>query len=466
MKTAAFATLGCKVNFYETEALIDLFNRAGYAITDFNNPADVYIINTCTVTHLSDRKCRQLIRRARRKSPQAIIAVTGCYAQVFPQELAQIPEVNLMVGTHNRQEFPRLVEEASPGAKLEMVHPYEESPAFERLSYRANRSRTRAFLKVQEGCEQYCNYCIVPLARGPARSAPLEDVLVEARHIAAAGYREVVITGIRLGMYEDKAAGIKLGGLLKEIEKAAPALERIRLSSLEPSDFDEELVHIIASSQKICPHLHIPLQSGNDYILKKMNRPYNTREYRELVQHLRQLMPHLALGTDVMVGFPGETAEHHRRSYEFLKEISFSRLHVFRFSPRPGTAAAEMENPVDPLTREERWHEINALGQQMARRYREKFYGAEVKILVEKANSDGHVNYLEGFTAHYLRARAVYDGPEAFPNRKGREKPEAFREWKGHDGPEAPRDWKGRMALVKIESVREEILEGKFLLEK
>ncbi len=441
MKTAAFATLGCKVNFYETEALIDLFSRAGYAITDFNDPADLYIINTCTVTHLSDRKCRQLIRRARRQSPKAIIAVTGCYAQVFPQKLAQIPEVNLMVGTHSRQEFPRLVEEASPEAKLEMVYPYEESPPFERISYRANRSRTRAFLKVQEGCEQYCNYCIVPLARGPARSAPLRDVLVEARNIADAGYREVVVTGIRLGIYEDKEEGIKLGGLLKEIEKAAPTLERIRLSSLEPSDFDKELIHVIASSPKICPHLHIPLQSGSDYILKKMNRPYNTEEYRELVQKLRQLIPHIALGTDVMVGFPGETAEHHRRSYDFLNEISFSRLHVFRFSPRPGTVAAEMEKPVDPRTREERWQEINALGEQMARRYREKFHGAEVKILVEKADSDGQTNYLEGFTAHYLRAGAKYDGSEA------------------------PREWKGRMALVKIENVQEEILEGKLLRE-
>ena len=434
MKKAAFITLGCKVNYYETEALQDLFIREGYTLTDFNDIAHVYVINTCTVTNLSNRKSRQLIRQARRRAPEAVIAVTGCYAQVSPEELSQLEEVDLIVGTQNRHDFPRLIEQAGMGEKVELVDTFSDLPSFERLTYRANRSRTRAFLKVQEGCEQFCHYCVVPLARGPARSAPLPDVLTEVEEIAAAGYREIVLTGIRLGVYADKQKGIKLAGLIQEIEKN-PYLERIRLSSLEPTDLDDDLIDAISSSSKVCRQLHIPLQSGSDYILNKMNRPYHTDQYSYLIKKLRKLMPGIALGTDVMVGFPGEDEEHHRESYNFIQKINFSRLHVFRFSPRPRTKAANMAGQVPPPVREARWQEINELGAQMATAYRDMFLQNKVKVLVERLSSED--KYIEGLTEHYLKVRAQLDT--------------------------SPGEWRGMMVWMKVINTEIEPMQGIFL---
>ena len=434
MKKAAFTTLGCKVNFYETEALKALLEKEGYILTDFSDTADIYVINTCTVTHLSDRKSRQLVRRAKRRAPQSLVVVTGCYAQVSPEDLSSLPEVDIMIGTSQRHQLPRLIEQAKMEGKINVVHPVEGATEFERLTYRANRSRTRAFLKVQEGCTQHCSYCIVPQARGPDRSSPLPDVLAEVEQIAAEGYREIVLTGIRLGLYRDDKAGVDLSGLVREIEKY-PAIERIRLSSIEPTDFNEDLIQVMADSSKICHHLHIPLQSGSDYILEKMNRPYRKKHYLELVNKLSEKMPELALGSDIMVGFPGETYEHHRQSYEFIQRIAFSRLHVFRYSPRPHTPASEMKGHVDPRIKEERWQEINELGKNLAHYYRQKFMGRKVKILAERASDED--DYLEGFTEHYLRVRA--------------------------ETKDKPSQWLGQLVWVEVKNAVEETLQGIFL---
>lgn len=433
MKKAAFFTLGCKVNYYETESLKDLFEKEGYEITAFDQIADVYIINTCTVTHLSDRKSRQLIRQARKRAPEARIVVTGCYAQVSAHELEKIPDVDLITGTYNRYDLPGMVEGLEGEGPVNKVRPFDESPVFERLSYRANRSRTRAFLKVQEGCDQKCRYCIVPAARGPVRSAPLKDVMSEVDEIVARGYREVVLTGIRLGLYEDEKENYSLSSLIKEIEKK-DGIERIRLSSLEPSDFTGELIDTIATSPKVCPHLHIPLQSGDDQILNEMNRPYNTEEYSFITGVLRDQIPGIAIGTDIITGFPGETDELHRQSYNYIEKISFSRLHIFRFSPRRGTEAYDLPHQVDPRDKEARWKEIAELGRNMARAYRQKFKDTDANILVEKVSAED--NYIEGLTEHYLKVRAKTE--------------------------ESPKNLLGRIVSVKIENTEEEILEGVF----
>lgn len=435
-KSAAFFTLGCKVNYYETEAMKDLFEREGYYIKDFKEAADVYVVNTCTVTGLSDRKSRQLIRQARKRSPEAIIVVTGCYAQVAPEELQKLPEVNIITGTHKRHDLPRMVEEAGRNAVLNLVRPFGDSAVFERLSYRANRSRTRAFLKVQEGCEQNCRYCVVPLARGPVRSAPLKDIISEVEEIAASGYRELVLTGIRLGMYEDESEDCTLGGLIREIEKNT-SIERIRLSSLEPTDFTGELIETIASSEKVCRHLHIPLQSGSDYILRKMNRPYNTGEYSFIIGRLRELMPGIALGSDIIVGFPGEKEEHHRQSLKYIENISFSRLHIFRFSPRPRTEAFKMTGQVEPPVKETRWREVDELGKKTASDYRRSFINKREKVLIERAESKE--GYIEGLTPHYIKARA-----------------------KAGD---TPTQWVGRVVLMEMKDETGDFLNGVFLSE-
>ena len=403
MKKVAFCTLGCKVNYYDTEALKGLFEKEGYAIVGpGDEAADVYIVNTCTVTHQSARKSRQLIRKILRRAPKAVIAVTGCYAQVSPDELMEIPGVDLVIGTHQRHELPAMIEKAGSGKPQNLVRPFGEFPSFERLSYRANRSRTRAFLKVQEGCEQFCRYCIIPFARGPIRSAPLEDVMAEVKEIAARGYKELVLTGIRLGAYEDRGAGSVLSDLVREIDRTG-LLERIRLSSIEPSDLNAELARTIASCSRVCKHLHIPLQSGSDRILKMMNRPYTTADFSALIGFLRELMPGLALGTDIMVGFPGESEDDHLRSCRYLEENRFSRLHIFRFSPRRGTEAYGMPGQVGSRVKQERWDEIDGIGIKTAKNYRQRFVGSVLKILVERADEQG--GYLEGLSQHYVKVR-------------------------------------------------------------
>ncbi len=400
-KKAAFFTLGCKVNFCETESLQVLFEKAGYKIVSFEEEADLYVINTCTVTGQSDHKSRKAIRRARKRAPDAIIVATGCYAQGKPELLKQMGGIDLLIGNRERQNLPNIIETMEEGIFLDLVTPHREGAGFELLPPVRRRGRTRGFLKIQEGCNQYCTYCIIPLVRGPLRSMPPREVILRVRTLVESGCREIVLTGIHLGLYGEDRGDITLASLVRQIE-GVQGLLRLRLSSLEPSDITPELVETMVNSKLVSPHLHIPLQSGDDEILRSMNRPYEAVEYLYLAKWLKQEIPQLALSTDIIVGFPGETELHHSRSKELVEEIGFSRMHVFKYSLRPGTAAASMPKQVTSETKDRRSHEMITLGNRLAREYNSQFTGTVQPVLVEKVVP---YQYGEGFTPHYVRVR-------------------------------------------------------------
>ncbi len=404
-KKAAFFTMGCKVNFCETEALQVLFEQAGYRITDFDDQADVYVINTCTVTGSSDHKSRKAIRRARQRSPQAVIVATGCYAQGAPEKIKQMEQADLIIGNRERENLPEIVKSLQHDSAIDLVSPHQAGSDFELLPPVRRRGRTRGFLKIQEGCNQYCSYCVIPLVRGPLRSLPPEEVIIRAQTLIESGCREIVLTGIHLGLYGTDLNDVSLASLLKELEKIK-GLVRLRLSSLEPSDINSELVEQIISSEIICPHLHIPLQSGDGEILRLMNRPYEPVEYLYLAKWLKQEIPGLSLSSDVVVGFPGEAEHNHRRSMKLIKNIGFSRLHVFKFSPRPGTPAAGFSGQLPNEIKERRSKEMIELGEEMASAYRQKFLGTIQPVLVEKVVP---YSFSEGFIPHYLRVRIITD---------------------------------------------------------
>jgi threonylcarbamoyladenosine tRNA methylthiotransferase MtaB len=402
MKSVAFQTLGCKINQTETAALQRLFEQAGFSTVPFSAQADVYIINTCTVTHVGDRKSRQAIRRARRTNPEAVIAVTGCYAQVAPEEVLALPEVDLVVGTHAREKLPELVLEAKKG-RLNCVAPLEDKGCFEALPAAQSGGRTRAFLKVQEGCRQFCSYCIVPYARGPLYSRPQSDVVSEAGRLAQEGFKEIVLTGVHLGSYGvDLPERPDLSELVAAIVPVA-GIERIRLSSVEPTEISTALVEVILQHGKVCRHLHIPLQSGDDEILGRMNRKYNAGEFLYLAQWLQAKIPDIALTTDVMVGFPGEDESHFARTLALVKKCGFSRLHVFKYSPRRGTPAASFSAQVPASVKEERSRLLIEAGDKLAVQYRCRFLGRTVEVLFEEKAGRGR---LAGLTEHYVRVAA------------------------------------------------------------
>lgn len=404
-KKAAFFTLGCKVNFCETESLQALFEKKGYQISDFDDQAQVYIINTCTVTAHSDHKSRKAIRRARRLSPEAIIVVTGCYAQGEPEQIRQMGAADLIIGNQDRYNLPDLVESMQRGAVLDLVTSHRAGKGFEILPPAGRRGRTRGFLKIQEGCNQQCSYCVVPRVRGPLRSMSLSDAILRAEALIQSGCKEIVLTGVHLGLYGTDLDNVSLAALLSELEKI-PGLLRLRLSSLEPSDINSELVEKITDSKLICPHLHIPLQSGDGEVLRLMNRPYEPIEYLYLAKWLKQVIPGLALSTDVIVGFPGETDSHHRRSMKLISDIGFSGLHVFKYSMRPRTAAVNFPGHLSNKIKDVRSREMIKLGEQMASDYRRKLIGTIQPVLVEKVIPH---SYGEGFTPQYVRVRINTD---------------------------------------------------------
>ncbi len=401
IKKAAFYTLGCKVNYCETESLQALFEQAGYRITGFEDQADVYVINTCTVTAESDHKSRKAIRRARRRSPEALIVATGCYAQGASETIRQMSEVDLLIGNRDRENLPGLIENLQHGSTLNLVSRHRQEEAFELLPLPSRRGRTRGFLKIQEGCNQGCSYCIVPLVRGPLRSMPPRAVIDRIKILIASGCREIVLTGVHLGLYGVDFQDYSLAALLQDIVQV-PGLLRLRLSSIEPSDVTAGLIDQVASSPLICPHLHMPLQSGDGEILRMMKRPYEPVEFLYLAKWLKQEIPGVSLSSDVIVGFPGETERHHRRSMALVREIGFSRLHVFKYSPRPGTAAAGLSGHLPNEIKENRSKEMIKLGNEMAEEYQRRFIGSVQPVLVEKVIP---YCYGEGFTPHYLRTR-------------------------------------------------------------
>lgn len=409
-KRVAVYTLGCKVNQYESAAIAGMFRERGYLSVDFGDKADIYIINTCTVTHLGDRKSRQLIRRALRSNPEALVAVTGCYAQTAPGEVMDIPGVDLVVGTKDRALMVDLVEGATKSSRpVNAVSPYDKGDIFEELPALPLQERARATLKIQEGCNNYCSYCIVPYARGPLRSRRPEQVLEAARKIVHSGHKEIVLTGIHTGAYgRDLGDGINLAGLLRGLS-VIPGLSRIRLSSIEPNDITPELVDTLSSMYNFCRHLHVPLQSGDDTILQRMGRGYSAWDFARLVNVLKENLPGLGLTTDVMVGFPGETEENFDNTFKFVQAQPFTGMHVFKFSPRKGTPAASFDDQVEARLKESRSRKLIRLSEDMARRFAKLHLGLVLEVLVEKPLT-GQDNLYEGLTDSYIRV--VFPGSE------------------------------------------------------
>lgn len=413
-KKVAITTLGCKVNQYESSSIAEIFRVRGYQVVDFKDRADVYVINTCTVTHMGDRKSRQLIRRAVKSNPGGLVVVAGCYSQVSPGEVLEIPGVDMVVGTAEKSGIVDRVEELRKGQKLNAVLERSRMREFEELPAVASTDRVRAFLKIQEGCDNFCSYCIVPYARGPLRSRDPEKVLEEAASMVRAGYREIVLTGIHTGAYgKDKSAGINLAGLMRRMS-GIKGLARIRLSSVEPMDITEELISLVALGPPFCPHLHIPLQSGDDKILAAMRRSYSTDHFRSLVVGIRNSVADVSVTTDVIVGFPGEDDESFLNTCKFIEELKFSGLHIFKYSPRKGTPAADFPGQVPPGVKEDRSNKLIALGKEMAGQFSSRYLGRDVEVLVE-GDAEGMPLMMQGHTANYLRV--VFTGNEAMRGR-------------------------------------------------
>ena len=401
MKKVAFYTLGCKVNQYETEAMLELFEKEGYEKAETEDYADVYVINTCTVTHMSDRKSRQYIRRMKKKNPDAIIAVVGCYSQVSPEEILSIDEVNLVMGTNDRKKIVEEVKKIDASRKVSTVDDIMKVKAFEEIEINKTNGKTRAFMKIQDGCDRYCSYCIIPYARGRVRSRDLESIVKDVENLASNGYKEVVLTGIHVASYgkDIKDSDIKLLDVIKQINDIE-GIERIRLSSVEPILFTDEFVEAVSTMDKVCPHYHLSLQSGCDETLKRMKRRYTTEEYKAIVDRLRAAIPNVSITTDVIVGFPGETNEEFDKTYEFLKDIELTHMHVFKYSPRKGTPAATMENQVDPSTKHDRSEKLLQLNEENFNKFGQKMLDKEFNVLFEQKVGD---NKYEGLTENYVK---------------------------------------------------------------
>ena len=395
MKTVAFCTLGCKVNQYETNAMMQKMIEAGYEVVDFETKADIYIINTCTVTNMADKKSRQMLRRVKEINPEAILVAVGCYAQVAKEKLEQIPEIDLILGINEKNDIVKYVEQASKNTYVSDVLHQTEFLDFGDVTY---TEKTRAVIKVQDGCNQFCSYCIIPYARGRIRSRKPESVIKEITDVAKEGIKEVVITGIHIASYgKDFNTEYRLIDLLEEIQKV-DGIQRIRLGSLEPTLITEEFVTRLKKLSKICDHFHLSLQSGCNETLKRMNRKYTTDQFRHVVELLRNAYPEVHLTTDVIVGFPGETEEEFNKTYEFLKEIKFYKMRVFKYSPRSGTVAAKMPNQIDGNIKEERSNKLIELSDENEKEYNQKYIGKEVEVLLEEREGE----YLKGHTTNYM----------------------------------------------------------------
>ncbi|MBB6636213.1 tRNA (N(6)-L-threonylcarbamoyladenosine(37)-C(2))-methylthiotransferase MtaB [Cohnella thailandensis] len=413
MPSVAFYTLGCKVNFYDTEAMWQLFKKEGYEQVDFETTtADVYVINTCTVTNTGDKKSRQIIRRAVRRNPDAVIAVTGCYAQTSPAEIMAIPGVDLVVGTQDRDKLMSFISDIQRDRKpVNAVRNIMKTREFEELDVPAFADRTRAFLKIQEGCNNFCTFCIIPWSRGLSRSRAPESVLSQARQLVAAGYQEIVLTGIHTGGYGDDLEGYRLANLLEDLDKIE-GLERIRISSIEASQIDDEMIRVLNGSKKMCRHLHIPLQAGDDAILKRMRRKYTTEEFAGKIARIKEAMPGVAITTDVIVGFPGETEEQYENGYRFMERIGFSEMHVFPYSKRTGTPASRMDEQVDEEVKHARVHRLIELSERLQGEYSRHWVGEELEVIPERVTKgeDGKVR-LAGYSDNYLSVE--FEGDES-----------------------------------------------------
>jgi threonylcarbamoyladenosine tRNA methylthiotransferase MtaB len=427
---AKFYTLGCKVNQYESEAMLKQLADHGISQAKAGEKADIVVVNSCTVTAQSDQKVRQVLRRARRENPEGILVLSGCMVQAFPQISQDLLEADIVMGNTNRRSLmEHITTYLSTKQRIIDIRPHEAREAFEPLSVDGFSERTRAFLKIEDGCNRFCSYCIIPYARGRVRSKSLEDLKGELKVLAENGYREVVLTGINLSCY-----GQDIGLHLCDAVEAAcqtPGILRVRLGSLEPEQLSEDVILRLSRQEKLCPQFHLSLQSGCDATLKRMNRHYDSQEYRKIVKDLRHAFPNAAITTDVMVGFPGETEEEFQASLKFVQEIAFAKVHVFAYSKRPGTKAFDMEGQLTKKCKEERSHQMAAAASQLQEAFYRSQIGLETQVLVEREKKG---KLLEGYTANYT--------PVLLP---------------------AEEDARGKVVRVKIVSVQDGVCLGELL---
>lgn len=441
-RTVAFSTLGCKVNQYESDAMAKLFRDRGYDIVHEHDPADVYVINTCTVTNLGDRKSRSIARRARRQNPMAVIAVVGCYAQVAADEVMRIEGVNLVLGTNERMKIVDYIEDLGPWDKVSAVGDIMEVAEFEELQIDEHGDRTRAFIKIQEGCNQYCSYCIIPYARGRIRSRGIDHIESEVTRLVGHGFSEFVLTGIHIASYgrefEKSQAEAEALSLIDVIERvdAIEGVKRLRLGSIEPMLMTEEFVERLSRLNSICPHFHLSLQSGSDPVLKRMNRKYTSSDFMEVVERLKAKFDRPSLTTDIIVGFPGETEEMFLDTMSLASQVGFAKIHVFQYSAKTGTPAATMKDQVDHAVRHERSERLIALQDQLESDYNKQWLGSVKEVLFEGVPELG-IKEIEGLTPDYLRVKV-----EAGPG------------------------WIGKIAKVKLEALTEHGFMGTLIVEE
>lgn len=410
MKKAALHNLGCKVNAYETEAMQHLLEEAGYEIVPFTQKADVYVINTCSVTNMADRKSRQMLHKAKKNNPDSIVVAAGCYVQTSEKEVLNDLSVDIVIGNDRKHDLVSLLEEYSLDSVNDTVDDINDGKHdFEELFIDQTKEHTRAFIKVQDGCNQFCSYCIIPYARGRVRSRRFENVIAEVERLAANGFKEVVLTGIHLSSYGvDFEEAVGLLELIQAVN-AVKGIERIRLGSLEPKIVTEHFASELSKLDKICPHFHLSLQSGCDATLKRMNRKYTTKEYERGCELLRKYFVHPAITTDVIVGFPGETEEEFEQTKAYLEHIHFYEMHIFKYSKRKGTRAAVMPDQIDEQIKAARSEKLIALGHDMSKEFRKFYIGKNEEVLFEEKAVIGDKEYFVGYTKEYVKVAKETD---------------------------------------------------------
>ncbi len=402
-KKVAFQTLGCKLNFSETSTIARDFTGEGYERVQFNEKADVYVINTCTVTGQADKKCRQAVKKVSKQNPDAVIAVIGCYAQLKPDEISNIPGVDIVLGANEKQKLFNFIEKYEQEHNP-IYHSCEINDVDTFDAAYSSGDRTRSFLKVQDGCDYPCTYCTIPKARGKSRNGTIQQIVSQAQEIAAKGYKEIILTGVNIGDF-GKSTGENFYELIQALDRVE-GIERYRISSIEPNLLSDEIIEFTVQSKKFLPHFHIPLQSGSNEILKQMKRRYNRERFANRVQKIKQLIPDAFIGVDVIVGFPGETEEYFNETYDFLSSLDVSFLHVFSYSERPGTESAKMKGKNNAKTIAQRSKLLHELSEQKHKAFYNRFLNTEHKVLFEAKNNRGRMH---GFTENYLKVEVPYN---------------------------------------------------------
>lgn len=419
-KTVAACTLGCKTNQYETDGMIEILKKMGASVVDFEDAADVYLINTCSVTNMADKKSRQMIHRARKNNPEALVIACGCYVQAEKEKLSQDKDIDIIISNNRKKDIGHVIAEYFNSGETACFTDISREKEFEELDVNKPVYHTRAYVKIQDGCNQFCTYCIIPYVRGRIRSRSMDSVIDEISRLAEAGVKEVVLTGIHISSYgRDMDGDTGLADLVENISKIE-GIERIRLGSLEPGIITEEFAHRIKAVDKLCPHFHLSLQSGCDSVLKRMNRKYTCSEYMEKCELLRKVYKNPAITTDVIVGFPGETEEEFECTKKYLEDINLYEMHIFKYSQRKGTPAATMPNQVDPSVKNSRSDVLLAISEHNKHAYQDLFVGTTVKVLVEELVEKNGEEYMRGHTERYMDVHISTEGitdPQSFKNR-------------------------------------------------